>query len=245
MKTLKSNLPNILTLLNLFSGIIALFFVFKHQWDMVFWFVVLGILFDFFDGLLARSLGVSGEMGLQLDSLADMVTSGLVPSFVMFFLIEKSLDLKVFDNFSWDIEHFLPFAAVLVALASAWRLAKFNIDTRQTVSFIGLPTPANALMILSIPFLIRENNEISRIFQHPYFLIFFSFLSAYLLNMEVSLFSLKFKDFSWKNNWNKFLLLIFSLVILLIFGKSGLFFIIVFYVILSILTKSDSIEITH
>ncbi len=245
MKTLKTNLPNIITLLNLFSGIIALFFVFKHQWDLVFLFVILGILLDFIDGLLARSLGVSGEMGLQLDSLADMVTSGLVPSLVLFFLIEKSLKIDVLDNFTLNFQYLLPFAGILVALGSAWRLAKFNIDERQTTSFIGLPTPANALMILSIPFLIDSKMEMAKIFQNPYFLVFFSFISAFLLNMEVALFSLKFKDFSWKNNWNKYLLLVFSLILLLIFGKSALFFIIVFYIILSILTKNRTIEITH
>ncbi len=232
MNKIKSYIPNFVTLLNMFSGIIALFFVFENNWHKVFLFVALGIFFDFFDGLLARKLNVSGKLGLQLDSLADMITSGLVPSLTLFFLIQNALNIRVFDHFQWDIPHLLPFFGLLVALASALRLAKFNIDERQTSSFIGMPTPANTLMILSIPFLMHTS--LKEIFENPYFLAVFSVISGYLLNMELPLFSLKFKNFSWRYNWEKYILLITSLIFILKFGIASLFFIILLYIFLSI-----------
>jgi len=148
---MKKHIPNIITLFNLSSGLIALFFVFQKQWMLAASFVLLGILFDFFDGLAARSLNVSSEVGLQLDSLADMITSGVVPAFAMFFMLQDSLHIDLMHSFVFDSIHLLPFIGFLIALGSAYRLAKFNVDTRQTSSFIGLPTPANTLFIMSLP----------------------------------------------------------------------------------------------
>ncbi len=235
---MKKHLPNIITLFNLLSGLIALLFVFQQKWEFVFGFVLLGIAFDFIDGLTARYLKVSSEMGLQLDSLADMITSGIVPSFTMFFLIKNSLNLKGDVIFSSDLIDLLPLFGFAVALGSAWRLAKFNIDERQTSSFIGLPTPANTLFIVSLPIIFYHYNyDFTPYIYRPGILIFLSLLSAYALNMEVPLFSLKFKNFAWKNNLEKYLLIIVSLLLLIGLQIAAIPVIILVYIILSLAFK--------
>src|SRR5690554_2750457 len=140
---MKKHIPNFITLLNLFSGCIALVFAMQGDFLNAFIFVSLGIFFDFFDGFFARILKVQSPLGVQLDSLADMVTSGVVPGFVMFRMLSE-----------YSANEFLPYFGFIITLGSCMRLAKFNIDTRQTDSFIGLPTPANALFILSLPLVI-------------------------------------------------------------------------------------------
>ena len=149
---IKKHIPNFITLLNLFSGCIAVVFVSELNFEMAFFFVSLGIFLDFFDGFFARLFKVAGELGLQLDSLADMVTSGVVPGFVMFWLLKQAQNPT-------DASLIIPFLGFIITLGSCYRLANFNIDTRQTDSFIGLPTPANALFILSLPLVIRFSDS--------------------------------------------------------------------------------------
>ncbi len=231
---MKKHIPNILTLFNLLSGLIALLFVFKQQWSLVAVFVGLGIIFDYLDGFAARLLKVASPVGLQLDSLADMVTSGLVPAFTMFFLIQNLLSIDVIYDFKWDFKHLLPFSGLAIALGSALRLAKFNVDERQITSFIGLPTPANALFIIAIPLVLISQTAGYRLFQSPYTLSFISILSAYILNADIALFSLKFKDFSWSHNKEKYILLGSALLLIPVFKFSGIIMIILLYVFLSI-----------
>ena len=151
---MKRHIPNFITLLNLFCGSIAVIFAVNGDMKLTALFVFLGIFFDFFDGLLARKLDVHSELGLQLDSLADMVTSGLVPGLVMFYL------LKLGNPDTSSFSAYLPYVGLLITLASAYRLANFNIDDNQTDSFIGLPTPANTLLILSLPLIMEfQNND--------------------------------------------------------------------------------------
>ncbi len=239
---MKKNLPNYITLLNLFSGMIALFFVFKQEWELAFLFLFLGILFDFIDGLVARKLQVSSEMGLQLDSLADMVTSGVVPAFVLFFLIANSLGIDWQHMDFSGFKNYLPFLAFVVALGSAWRLAVFNTDERQTINFIGLPTPANALFIASLPLVLIHTKIpwIKDVLSNPYVLILMAFISAYLLNMNKELFSLKFKDFSWKNNKWKYILLIISFVLLITIQIEAVPWIIFVYLLLSFFSSKNN-----
>ncbi|MBY0487388.1 MAG: CDP-diacylglycerol--serine O-phosphatidyltransferase, partial [Flavobacteriaceae bacterium] len=141
---IKKHIPNFLTLLNLFCGCIAVVFIAENKFDIAFYFVCLGIFFDFFDGFFARKFGVAGPLGVQLDSLADMVTSGVAPGFVMF---------KILMQNNYDSCIYLPYLGFIITLGACYRLANFNIDTRQSDSFIGLPTPANALFIMSFPLL--------------------------------------------------------------------------------------------
>ena len=227
---MKAFVPNFITLLNLLSGGIAVIFAVKGDLSTAALFVFFGIFFDFFDGFLARKLNVSSEMGLQLDSLADLVTSGLVPALVLVNLIELSI-------LPWqDANCFLPYLGLLVLLCSAYRLAKFNISTEQSQFFIGLPTPANALLIMSLPLVLDYQNSDSynALILNPFFLVVVTLLSSFLLNAPVKLIALKFKTWNFSENASKYILIIFSLVALILFKFAGITLIIIFYIILSL-----------
>ncbi len=226
---MKAFVPNFITLLNLLSGGIAVIFAVKGDLSTAALFVFFGIFFDFFDGFLARKLNVSSEMGLQLDSLADLVTSGLAPALVLVNLIELSI-LP-----SQDANCFLPYLGLLVLLCSAYRLAKFNISTEQSQFFIGLPTPANALLIMSLPLILDYQNSDSynALILNPFFLVVVTLLSSFLLNAPVKLIALKFKTWNFSENASKYILIIFSLVGLILFKFAGIPLIIIFYIILS------------
>ena len=139
----KKHFPNFLTLLNLLCGCLALVFISKFDFQTAFFFVALGIFFDFFDGFFARKFNVSGPLGLQLDSLADMVTSGVVPGFLIYTFLSNYYFL--------GSNSFLPYCGFVITLGACYRLANFNIDLRQSENFIGLPTPANTLFFMSLP----------------------------------------------------------------------------------------------
>ncbi|MBN4070666.1 CDP-alcohol phosphatidyltransferase family protein [Olleya sp. AH-315-F22] len=225
---MKKHIPNFITLLNLLCGSIAVIFAVNGNMKLTALFVFLGIFFDFFDGLLARKLKVEGELGLQLDSLADVVTSGLVPGLVMFYLLELS-----------NINIYLPYFGLLITLASAYRLAKFNISTNQTNSFIGLPTPANALLILSLPLILEFQNSdlMSAIILNKWFLIGVTLLSCFLLNANIKLLALKFKNFSFRDNATRYILVLLSIVLIIIFHFVAIPIIIASYIIISLFTK--------
>ena len=227
---MKAFVPNFITLLNLLSGGIAVIFAVKGDLSTAALFVFFGIFFDFFDGFLARKLNVSSEMGLQLDSLADLVTSGLAPALVLVNLIELSI-LP-----SQDANCFLPYLGLLVLLCSAYRLAKFNISNEQPQFFIGLPTPANALLIMSLPLILDYQNSDSynALILNPFFLVVVTLLSSFLLNAPVKLIALKFKTWNFSENASKYILIIFSLVGLILFKFAGIPLIIIFYIILSL-----------
>ncbi|MDD3004009.1 CDP-diacylglycerol--serine O-phosphatidyltransferase [Flavobacterium sp.] len=222
---IKKHIPNLITLLNLFSGCIALIYAVEHNFEMAFLFVSLGIFLDFFDGFFARLFNVSSPLGLQLDSLADMVTSGVVPGYVMFLLLTKNTDVS-----------FLPYIGFIITLGSCYRLANFNIDTRQTDSFIGLPTPANALFILSLPLVLQHTNSevIYGFLNNQWMLLVISLFSAYILNAEIPLFSLKIKEFNFKKNKLQIIFLSLSVVLLIAFQFLALPLIIILYVLLSV-----------
>ena len=239
---IKKHIPNTITLLNLASGLLAVIAIFKGYYDEAFIFVSLGIFFDFWDGFFARKFNVSGELGLQLDSLADMVTSGVVPGLMLFKLFENiqmdSASPYFLTDETWYMG-FVPYLGFIVTLASAYRLAKFNIDTRQTDSFIGLPTPANALLIMSIPMIEYAGSFewLVTALYNPYVLLGITVLSAYLLNAEIPLFSLKVKDFSLAHNKIQILFLAVSVVLLLLLSFTALPVIILFYVLLSVVNN--------
>ena len=232
MMTIKKHVPNAITLLNLFCGCIAMVFALNNDFEMAFYFVSLGIFLDFFDGFFARLFQVSSPLGLQLDSLADMVTSGVVPGVVMYQLLGSS---SGYPKLGWAVEPF-PFLGFWIALGSCYRLANFNIDTRQTDSFIGLPTPANALFILSLPLVLRHSDSmlVLELLTNPWVLIAIIFLSVYLLNAEIPLFSLKIKTFGLQKNALQIGFLVASLLLLVFFQYAGIPLVIVFYVLLSV-----------
>ncbi|RZJ75469.1 MAG: phosphatidylserine synthase [Flavobacterium sp.] len=236
--SLRKHVPNIITLLNLSAGLIALIYAFNTHYQMAFVWVCVGIFFDFWDGFFARILKAQSPIGLQLDSLADMVTSGVVPGLVMFQVLAGIADMQDEYNLSGDNFYLgiLPFAGFIITLASCYRLAKFNVDTRQTDSFIGLPTPANALFIMSLPVIQIHSDGSGMVFEllsNPFVLVGITLLSAYMLNAEIPLFSLKVKYFNWETNKIQILFLIFSVLLLFFFEYMGIPIIILMYVLLS------------
>ena len=241
---MKKHIPNAVTLLNLLCGSIAVLFAVYGNMKYAALFVFLGIFFDFFDGLLARKLKVQSELGLQLDSLADMVTSGLVPGIVMFQLINLSQrsgwNMTDFQEVTWSGNNYLPFLGLLITLASAYRLAKFNISTNQSDSFIGLPTPANTLLILSLPLIMEfQNNDLmNSIILNTWVLIGITFLSCYLLNAKIPLLALKFKTLNFKDNASRYVLIILSAVLLIVFQFAGIPLIMLLYILLSLVFRS-------
>ncbi|MCB4799724.1 CDP-diacylglycerol--serine O-phosphatidyltransferase [Neotamlana laminarinivorans] len=232
---MRKAIPNTLTLLNLFCGCIAVIFTVKDDFVIAAIFVFLGIFFDFFDGFAARKLNVQSELGLQLDSLADVVTSGVVPGLIMFKLLEIT-------HSSWDAFNVMPFLGLSITLASAYRLAKFNIDEEQQNYFKGLPTPANALLILSLPLIMEyQNNDIiNGIILNKWFLLAVIVFSCYILNASVKLFALKFKNFGFADNVVRYVFLILSLVLIIVLQFAAIPLIILLYISLSILNNFTS-----
>ncbi|UPQ79659.1 CDP-alcohol phosphatidyltransferase family protein [Flavobacterium azooxidireducens] len=240
---IKAKIPNFITLLNLLSGCIAVVFVARDQFELAFFFVCLGIFLDFFDGFFARLFKVQSPLGVQLDSLADMVTSGLVPGYVMYKLLlnfNKSKELVSIceRDYKWlELDNLWPFLGFIITLGSCYRLAKFNIDTRQTDSFIGLPTPANALFILSIPLVIAstEITFLKEALTNSYILMVISILSVYMMNAEISLFSLKMKNFSWQNSKFQIIFLLLAVILIVTLKIVALPIIILLYVLMSVI----------
>ncbi|UZO79433.1 CDP-alcohol phosphatidyltransferase family protein [Aquimarina sp. ERC-38] len=241
---LKKQIPNFITLLNLFSGCIAVLFAVQGQLPLAAAFALLGIVFDFFDGLAARALQAYSELGLQLDSLADAVTSGVVPGIVMYQLLTRSFGQPFYiDSGNWqeaqvytsfDISY-VSFFGLCITLASAYRLAKFNIDTRQTDSFIGLPTPANTLLILSLPLILEYQPSaiVTSIIENKIVLLLITIISCYLLNAEIKLFALKFKTWGFKENAMRYVFLILCLGLLITLKFIAIPIIILLYIIFS------------
>lgn len=225
-----------ITSLNLLSGIIAIMFTFKGELTIAASLMALGAFFDFFDGLVARALQVQSEMGKQMDSLADLISFGIVPGFIMFQLMSTSPNLPIINIATVNIA---PYFALIIPVLSAFRLAKFNIDTRQTDSFIGLPTPANALFIGSLPFIINGIWSIELPWLHHYYILMITaFVLSFLLVAELPLFALKFKSFSWKGNQLRILFLLLSLLLLAVFQVAAFPLIISVYVILSLIFRN-------
>lgn len=227
-------IPNTLTSCNLISGCVAITFALGGQAKMALLFIIIGAVFDFFDGMSARLLGVSSPIGKELDSLADDVTFGVAPASMVFNL----LMITEFPSVLNCTRSFLPFFAYLIAAFSALRLAKFNLDTRQSTSFIGLPTPANALFWAS---LIAGCQDFLASSPYIFYLILIMIIvSSYLLIAEIPMFALKFKSWGWKGNEIKYIFLATCIPMLLIFDISSFAAIIAWYVILSVINNKRS-----
>lgn len=228
------HIPNTLTSCNLISGCIAIVFALSANYTMALTFIVVGAVFDFFDGMSARLLGVSSPIGKELDSLADVVTFGVAPSSMIYTL------LLTLSKLGWNetLAFAVPYVAFVMAAFSALRLAKFNLDERQTTSFIGLPTPANALFWGAL--IVGNENVFDENSYYIYLLIILVFVSSWLLVAEIPMFALKFKHWGWRDNKVKYVFLISCLPILLIFGISGISVIIAWYICLSFLTTKKN-----
>ena len=228
------HIPNIVTCCNLLSGCVASVMAFQSNYEVAILFIILGAVFDFFDGMLARLLDVSGPLGKELDSLADDITFGFAPSAIVFSLFKE----VEYPAYLQPVEDYFPYTAFIIAAFSALRLGKFNIDPRQSSSFIGLPTPANALFWSSLvvgghSFLVSES------FNALYLFILVALMS-YLLIAELPMFSLKFKNLSWKDNKTSYIFLLVCIPLLIVFHISGFAAIILWYILLSLLTKKKA-----
>lgn len=221
---IKKNIPNALTALNLFSGMAGIYFVLEGHLEYGAYFILLATVFDFLDGFVARMLHVHSEIGKQLDSLADLVTFGVLPAFIMFQWISQ-------------VSHapFLPFIALIIGVFSAFRLAKFNIDERQSDRFIGVPTPANALLISGLPFLAVRFPVIGDFIENPIVLIAISLIMSLLLVIEMPLIALKFKNYSLADNIFRYLVLLIGVISLILLGLAGIPIVIISYIALSVL----------
>jgi CDP-diacylglycerol--serine O-phosphatidyltransferase len=228
--SIKKHIPNTITCCNLISGCIATYWALCGVWDTALLFIIIGAVFDFFDGMSARLLGVSSPIGKELDSLADDITFGFAPSAIIFDFLKSGM-----EYLPW---HYLAYAAFIMAAFSALRLAKFNLDERQTMGFIGLPTPANALFWGAL--LVGAGDWLASS-PYLYYLVFVGMLiSCYLLIAEIPMFALKFKHWGWKGNEIKYIFLLTCIPLLAFLGISGLAAIIAWYIILSIATSKHT-----
>ncbi|TWO34356.1 phosphatidylserine synthase [Seonamhaeicola sediminis] len=252
---MKRYIPNALTLLNLLCGSIAVIYAVNDNFVTAAFFVFFGIFFDFFDGFAARKLNVQSDIGLQLDSLADVVTSGLVPGIIMYKLLQlvgplwqETVDGIGYNRtigFEFEYPEFyyvLPLFGLSITLASAYRLAKFNVDTEQQNYFKGLPTPANALLIVSLPLILEfQNNDIiNAIILNKWFLIGMTILSCWLLNSGIKLFALKFKNWGFKANATRYIFIMLCVVLLIVLQFAAIPLIILVYIIMSVLDSITS-----
>lgn len=226
---MKKHIPNTITACNLISGCIATVFAVTGDPVTALLFIVLGAVFDFFDGMVARLLKVSSPIGKELDSLADCVTFGAAPSAILF---QTLRDVVALPESLRCFSEYLPFAAFIMAAFSALRLAKFNLDERQTSSFIGLPTPANALFWGSL--LVGGKEALMNCEWSFALLLILMLVMSYMLIAEIPMFSLKFKKWNWSDNKLRCSFLISCIPLLIIFQVSAFAVIIAWYIVLSI-----------
>jgi CDP-diacylglycerol--serine O-phosphatidyltransferase len=236
----KQHIPNTITTLNLLSGLISLTLTFEGNYIYASIFIFIAALFDFLDGNAARLLNAHSELGKQLDSLADLVSFGVAPGMMIFQMISAQCtgSCNVLERM-----HITPSFAMLIPVCSALRLAKFNIDLRQEVNFIGLPTPANAIFFASIPLVLFVQPQLFSIVQLDFLVPFFSntriltilaVFFSYMLISDFKIFSMKFKSLDWKGNQLRYLFLILSIVLFILFFLSAIPIIIFLYILMSI-----------
>lgn len=232
------HLPNLLTCSNLFCGILAIVYVCLGQIEPVLWLMGLSLLFDFFDGFAARLVGVSSPVGKELDSLADMVSFGVVPGMIMARMIREAQGKAFLPEAPFELFAEIPLflVAFLITVFSALRLAKFNLDTRQSDSFYGLPTPANTLLIASFWMILSFSPDslLAKALQNLWVLMGLSVLSSFLLVADIKLIALKFKSFGWKGNEFRFILIGLSILLFAFLLHQAIPILILIYFILSI-----------
>ena len=237
MNAIKRNIPNIITLTNLTCGLFSIIFAFQGNLKLAALCIFAGAFFDFFDGLVARILKVNGDLGKQLDSMADMVTFGVAPGFILFHFIYELSHEITFINATNENLFFPELIALLIPIFSAYRLANFNIDNRQTSSFIGLPTPALAIFIAAFPLI--DFNQFP-IFINLQLLTIISVVLPLLLVVKLPLFSLKYsknEDLNTRLNIFRIILILSTIILFFVFHFAAIPFIVILYLILSLLNN--------
>ena len=229
---IKAQIPNLLTLLNLFSGVIGIIWILNGHLLTGAYFVLISAGFDFLDGFAARLLKVQSDMGKELDSLADVVSFGVLPGLILFMMTKNTV----------GTDSYLPYLTLIVPMLSAYRLAKFNLDTRQSDRFIGLPTPANALFISTLPYLALEWPALAEWFSIPLVIIGIAWVLAILLVTEIPLIALKFKSTSFSKNRFRYILILLSLVMFSVLQLAGIPLVILAYIGLSVIENASGSE---
>jgi len=234
---MKKHLPNLFTCLNLLAGCMAAVMVFRNDLETAAFLVFIAAFFDLLDGMLARILKVYSQFGKELDSLADVVSFGFVPGAILFKLLQLS------DFPQWmlapQLMKAIQFSPFILTVFSALRLAKFNLDKRQSVSFIGLPTPASTLLVVSLPLIIGQYpGQFDSILLDSAFILILSGILSFLLVSEIPLFSLKFDSLGLKENLFQYILLVISLLLIFSVGWLSIPFIFILYFILSIVQSA-------
>ncbi|MCX6234764.1 MAG: CDP-diacylglycerol--serine O-phosphatidyltransferase [Bacteroidetes bacterium] len=232
---IRNHIPNFITCLNLFAGCIAVVAVFDQKLTIASLFIGIAIIFDFLDGMAARILHAKSDIGKQLDSLADIVSFGVAPGMIIYKLLDTSITNAELIQFPIGI---IPYFSILIPIFSALRLAKFNIDTRQSDIFYGLPTPANAVFLASLPLILAATNPeqwIHILICNTNFLLIVTFVFSGLLVANIRLFSLKFANFSWDLNRLRYVFLFLSLTLIILLKFIALPLIIIMYILISLI----------
>lgn len=225
MQKIKQVIPNLLTSSNLFCGCIGIVFAFNQQLEYAAAMIWIAGIFDFLDGFSARILKVSSEIGKQLDSLADMVTFGVLPGIILYQIIVNTSTIP-----------YISYLTFVIVVFSAIRLAKFNIDTRQSDTFIGLPTPANAFCISSFPFILNDFHTVTDE-RLVIIILTYTFIFSWLLVAEVKMLALKFKNFKWVGNEVRWIFILLSILFIFIFQIAALPLVIVSYILISVISN--------
>lgn len=229
-----NQIPNALTCLNLLCGCFSIVFIFKGEINISALFTLASLAFDFLDGFVARALKATSTIGKELDSLADVVSFGLVPGLIGCHLCLAS------PPFSLVTDSFSPLAyfPLIITIASAIRLARFNVDTRQTDSFIGVPTPAITILMVGIALVVEHDSfNLTPTILNPFFICGLSMVIAWLLNSELPMLALKFKSFSYRENSAQYLLILSSILFIAFLGYTGIPMVIILYIANSIIKK--------
>lgn len=235
---IKNHIPNLVTLLNLISGSIAIFLAFSGEMVLASWFIIIAAILDFLDGFVARLLHAGSDIGAQLDSLADVISFGLAPSAIMYQLILMSPGNS---SLSAGMIRFLPYTALLLVAGGAYRLAKFNTDPGQAVEFKGLPIPATGLFVAALPLIVNQfgkSEELAWMVQHQYILLAIIVLLSWLMVSNIPMISLKFKNLKWKDNVSRLILLGSVPLLFVAFKWIAIPLIIFLYIIISIFSLS-------
>jgi len=238
---LKKHIPNFITTLNLFSGCVGIITAIQFRTDYAAYFIVLAAFFDFLDGMVARLLHVKSEIGRELDSLADVVSFGVLPGIIMYQLMAASPDVPATGSYI----SIFSLIALVIPILSAVRLAKFNLDTRQTTSFIGLPVPANALFLGSLPLVqLQAGNSdslswLTLVTDNFYILAIIAIGMSLMLVTEIPLISLKFSNLKIKDNMPRFLLVLFAVVSFAILTYAAIPLIVLAYILISLIYKPN------
>ncbi|MCX6258993.1 MAG: CDP-diacylglycerol--serine O-phosphatidyltransferase [Bacteroidia bacterium] len=235
---IKRNIPNIITLLNLFSGCISITFALSGNLTYASIFIGLAAIFDYLDGMAARLFKAYSELGKQLDSLADLVSFGVAPSAILYIMLTESISSEMRLTVSAFVVIAIPFTAFFISVFSAIRLARFNLDTRQSEHFIGLPVPANAIFFASLPLIFgNQCHAGSCLLQNTWFLIAIIAFHCYLMVSPIPLISFKFKNLSFRENKIRFLFIGISAILMVILRFKSIPIIIYLYLMISSLIK--------